>query len=317
MSTASEFDKTGMSPTQIENETKRRQARISAGLPPENPKPAADVGRGNFVNDVDLRTLENLSAENEKYRSRFEQLVEFQKKNLTSSEVKNMGFESGRPPAKLSDKLKGDKADMFTRPSLDALYALNLKVESVAIATAEDFAKISAKIQGMGWPAEEMAPLFWRIARQCVDNSSSQYLDPNGTFEVQGCTLTKDAVLAIIKDQVTLRAFCRAFAPVMWNQMISNKMPPQNWQKKGYTENTKYAAFDTFDYVLNQAAIQPLEGLIRVPTPEEHLAANVNRRLAINGSRRNSRYASYNSEITGGLNGRDVVTDFSTANSTD
>lgn len=57
----------------------------------------------------------------------------------------------------------------------------------------------------------------------------------------------------------------------------------------------------------NGAAIQPVEGLIRRPTPEETIAHNAHKSMAIDKSNRNERLANTNVEYTGGMLGAEIV----------
>lgn len=300
-----------------EAERRKREAAIrarqDAAIDAEEPTNVQETS----VNDVDLRQMENRVQEAKRFLERFNKLKRFQADNMTAGEIKNGGFETGRPKLNIAANLRGDTSNVFTRPSMDALIALDFKAESLAIATAEDLAAITAKFEQLGVPAERLAPLCWSIARYCADTSSSFVADPKGIFEYPGGAITRDAVYAVIKEVTTLRAFCRAFAPVIWNEMLITKRPPAGWHAKGYTASTKYAAFDTFDYVLNPACVQPLEGIIRVPTEEETIAHMTNKRIAIDRNRSNSRFSSTNSLVTGGMFGKDIKTDFHGSNNAD
>nr|WPF45149.1 coat protein [Garlic common latent virus] len=289
------------------------RARQDAAIDSEEPADVLETS----VNDVDLRQMENRVQEAKRFLERFNKLKKFQADNMTAGEIKNGGFETGRPKLNIAANLRGDTSNVFTRPSMDALIALDFKAESLAVATAEDLAAITAKFEQLGVPTERLAPLCWSIARYCADTSSSYVADPKGTFEYPGGAITRDAVYAVIKEVTTLRAFCRAFAPVVWNEMLITKRPPAGWQTKGYTASTKYAAFDTFDYVLNSACVQPLEGIIRVPTDEETIAHMTNKRITIDRNRRNGRFSSTNSLVTGGMFGKDIKTNFNGSNNAD
>lgn len=301
------------------DEARKARMQEMANKQRDDRKGKGKAGEGssqNPVNEIDLNQLENEVAEAGKYLQRFSKLKDFKAQNLTAGTVVNGGFETGRPPLKVADNLRGDTTNAFTRPNLDALMGLRIKPESGRIMTAEELAAISAKLEGLGLPPEETAPLFWSIGRYCADASSSPYLDPKGSYEFSGGAITRDTVIAVIRDHTTLRAFCRAYAPITWNMMLITKTPPANWQSMGYPAEAKFAAFDVFEFVMNPAAIQPLEGLLRVPTSDERLASETHKRLAIDANRRNGRFSSFNSKVTGGLYGHDLATDFTGSNST-
>nr|UOI87893.1 coat protein [Butterbur mosaic virus] len=303
-------------PNLNDQQSKKGKGASSSGGPPPSDSGGGQK-RHTSVNDVSFGELQNSAAESQKLMDRFSKLKDINMKNLSAGGVKNGGFETGRPAPKISDALKGDTSNAFTRPSLDALQMLNIRPESNRMATAEEIAAISAKLEGMGLPPEHTAPLFWAIARYCADTSSSPYSDPKGSFEFPNGAMTRDAVFAIIRDHTTLRQFCRSFAPITWNQMLFNKSPPEGWQRLGYDETTKYAAFDVFDFVTNKAAIQPLEGLLRMPTKEEHIAHETQKRISLDANRRNARFANNSSLVTGGMFGKDVQTKFNGSNNSD
>nr|QFP98440.1 coat protein [Butterbur mosaic virus] len=303
-------------PSLDDQQSKKGKGASSSGGPPPSDTSGGQK-RHTSVNDVNFGELQNSAAESQKLMDRFSKLKGVNMKNLSAGGVKNGGFETGRPSPKILDALKGDTSNAFTRPSLDALQMLNIRPESNRMATAEEIAAISAKLEGMGLPPEHTAPLFWAIARYCADTSSSPYSDPKGSFEFPNGAMTRDAVFAIIRDHTTLRQFCRSFAPITWNQMLFNKSPPEGWQRLGYDETTKYAAFDVFDFVTNKAAIQPLEGLLRMPTKEEHIAHETQKRISLDANRRNARFANNSSLVTGGMFGKDVQTKFNGSNNSD
>nr|QQX32743.1 coat protein [Butterbur mosaic virus] len=309
--------KTPVPTPNIDNQSKKKGQDSSSSGNNETGGGNGDQKRHTGVNDVNFSELQNIAEESQKLMDRFSKLKDVNMKNLSAGGVKNGGFETGRPSPKILDALKGDTSNAFTRPSLDALQMLNIKPESNRMATAEEIAAISAKLEGMGLPPEHTAPLFWAIARYCADTSSSPYSDPKGSFEFPGGAMTRDAVFAIIRDHTTLRQFCRSFAPITWNQMLFNKSPPEGWQRLGYDETTKYAAFDVFDFVTNKAAIQPLEGLLRMPTKEEQIAHETQKRLSLDANRRNARFANNSSLVTGGMFGKDVQTKFDGSNNSD
>nr|AHI46537.1 coat protein [Garlic common latent virus] len=289
------------------------RARQDAAIGPQE---RADV-QETRVKDVDLRQMVHWVQQAKRFLELFNKLQKFQADDMTAGEIQNGVFETGRSKLNIARNLLRDTSNVFTRPCKDPLIALDFKAESFAVATAEDLAAITAKFEQLGGPTERLAPLCWSIARYCADTSSSYVADPKGTFEYPGGAITRDAVYAVIQEVTTLRAFCRAFAPVVWNEMLITKRPPAGWQTKGYTASTKYAAFDPFDYVLNSACVQPLEGIIRVPTDEETIAHMTNKRITIDRNRRNGRFSSTNSLVTGGMFGKDIKTNFNGSNNAD
>lgn len=263
----------------------------------------SNIRGSNAVNDVDFAMEDEHTSTMRKYEERFNKLKEKCMKDLSCISISNCGWETGRPKANIADSLKGDASNIFTRPSMDALLIRNFTPESNNMATAEELAKISAKVQALGAPEENLAEVFWDVAMYCATAGSSPNINPQGSISVGGKVITRDMVFAVIKEYSTLRKVCRSYAPIVWNYMLLNEQPPANWDSKGFSENTKYAAFDTFDAVTNKAAIQPLEGLIRSPTDAERIAFATHKKLALAKNSNNNRYANTSAEVTGGLFG--------------
>nr|WLS55771.1 coat protein [Blackberry calico virus] len=120
------------------------------------------------------------------------------------------------------------------------------------------------------------------LAMACYHNGASRYvtleeLSPHGV------------PLASIKDLVevhcTLRQFCMYYAKICYNRGRATKTPPANWAAKGFKEDSKYAAFDFFAGVLNDAAPKPRSGMRFLPTEAEIAAHAVNSTMAISESR--------------------------------
>ncbi|AFP73392.1 coat protein [Sweet potato C6 virus] len=255
----------------------------------------------------DKTAIEALIKLSEEMTQRFDDIENFSRDHVPVHKVKNANFFDHRNKTPVSDKLKVDKSNIFSNPTIDNLEEMVWQSESNGLASAEALAKISAKIQGLGYPREDMAQLFWDLSRYCANTSSSAQMKPEGVFEHSNGTVSKAAVLAVIKDQSTLRKVCRSYAPIVWNHMLITNSPPSDWQARGFTESTKYAAFDFFDFILNPAAVQPLEGLIRTPTDDETIAHATYKRIALDKHARNKRFANYSSEITGGKFGPDLT----------
>nr|WAK97817.1 CP [Garlic latent virus] len=272
-------------------------------LPTRDPGPIPERERSKNCYDVGIMEREGFGAVLRRSVDRFNKLKYKCLSELSSVHVTNCGWESGRPKAQLAGSLKGDASNIFTRLSMDALLVRNYAPESNNLATAEELAKISAKVQAIGAPEECLAEVFGDICMYCASAGSSPNVNPKGTISVGGKVVTRDMVVAVIKEDTTLRQFCRCYAPLLWNYMLLNEQPPANWDAKGFTENTKNAAFDELDAVTNNAAIQPLEGLIRAPTDAERIAFATHKKLALAKNSQNSRYANTSVEVTGGFFG--------------
>lgn len=290
----------------VENERRaeeeRRAASASRTKPDEKGKgPLRTEESGHSVNDIDFSEVESYVAQAARMFTRFKKLQAIAEKNMTANELKNGGFETGRPKARISDHMKGDSASAFTSPSFDYMQSMKLQSESIAVATAEIIARITAKWINMGMPTVDTMWTCIALARYCADVGSSPYMNPSGSLEFpSGGAMTRDTAVSIVREFCSLRAFCRMYARCVWAQMLITEIPPAGWQAKGYPKEARYAAFDTFDYVTNSSTVAPLDGVLREPTAVELNAHATHKALAINKSRRNARYASYNYEVTSG-----------------
>nr|UTQ10558.1 coat protein [Citrus leaf blotch virus] len=117
----------------------------------------------------------------------------------------------------------------------------------------------------------------FEFAISCGSRSTSDKDPYDGIMKISGKSFVrKDFAYAIRTSGVTVRQFCAAFANLYWNFNLARNTPPENWRKKGFTEGTKFAAFDFFYAVGSNAAI-PTEAdgsvrLMRPPTNEENEA---------------------------------------------
>nr|QQG34687.1 CP [Caper carlavirus 1] len=228
--------------------------------------------------------------------------------------VTNPCFEIGRPRLNPTADMKGDVTNPYNRVSIDQLIRIKPKAISNNIATSEEIAKVSVKIEGMGVPTNYVQSVILQAVIYCKDASSSAYLDPQGSFEFPGGMIGADAVLAILKsDAATLRRICRLYAPITWNYMLTHNAPPSDWAAMGFDYRDRFAAFDCFDYIENEAAVKPLEGLIRSPTPREYIAHSTHRSIVLDRAARNEKLANYGVEITGGMLGERIERDFTKA----
>lgn len=283
-------------------EEESRRASASHTKPEDKGKgPLIPEDSGHTVNDIDFSMLESHVAQAARMYTRFKKLQAIAEKNMTANELKNGGFETGRPKARIADHMKGDSASAFTSPSFDYMQSMKLQSESIAVATAEIIARITAKWSNMGMPTVDTMWTCIALARYCADVGSSPYMNPSGSLEFpSGGAMTRDTAVSIVREYCSLRAFCRMYARCVWAQMLITEIPPAGWQAKGYPKEARYAAFDTFDYVTNSSTVAPLDGVLREPTAVELNAHATHKALAINKSRRNYRYANFSHEVTSG-----------------
>lgn len=234
-------------------------------------------------------------------------LIELMASKRHNSTLSNISFEIGRPSLEPTPEMRRNPENPYSRFSIDELFKMEIRSVSNNMANTEQMAQITADIAGLGVPTEHVAGVILKVVIMCASVSSSVYLDPAGTVEFSTGAVPLDSIIAIMKNRAGLRKVCRLYAPVVWNYMLVQNRPPSDWQAMGFQWNARFAAFDTFDYVTNGAAIQPVEGLIRRPTPEETIAHNAHKSMAIDKSNRNERLANTNTEYTGGMLGAEIV----------
>lgn len=250
------------------------------------------------LEDVDSDVL--TEPINDVLEARFEKLKAALIGMQSPNQYTNLGLEVGRPDLKPMDHLVPDMSSMFARPSIDILAHSKVRPSCNEVATAEELLQIQMKLQALGVPEKSIRVIAHDMGMYCTANSASPHMNPKGSFEVDGRVVARDLVGAVIKEFTTLRQFCRAYAPCIFQHMLLHETPPPNWQAKGFPKEAQYAAFDFFDYVMNPACIQPLEGLIRMPTNEETIAFETHKRKCLNKRANNDRFASFDADITGG-----------------
>ncbi|ACI06093.1 coat protein [Phlox virus M] len=258
---------------------------------------------------------ENMTEEEATLEQRLDSLRNWLRERRSATRVTNPGLETGRPQLKLASDMRPDPTNPYNRPSIDELSKIMPRAISNNMATSEDMMRIYVNLEGLGVPTEQVQKIVIQAVIYCKDASSSAYLDPRGSFEWPGGAITADAVLAVLKrDAETLRRVCRLYAPVTWNYMLTHNAPPSDWAAMGFQYEDRFAAFDCFDYVVNAAAVQPLEGLIRRPTPREQIAHNTHKDLALRAANRNQAFGNTSTEITGGKNGPELTRDYRKSN---
>lgn len=263
----------------------------------------------------DLGTRKAASNEEASLEQRLDSLREFLRERRGAIRVTNPGLETGRPKLQLAADMRPDPTNPYNRPSIEALSRIKPIAVSNNMATSEDMMRVYVDLEGLGVPTEHVQQVVIQAVLFCKDASSSVFLDPRGSFEWPRGAITADAVLAVMKkDAETLRRVCRLYAPVTWNHMLTHNSPPSDWAAMGYQYEDRFAAFDCFDYVENTAAVQPLEGLIRRPTPREKIAHSTHKDIVLRGANRNQVFGSLNAEVTGGMNGPELTRDFRKSN---
>ncbi|UQZ09539.1 putative capsid protein [Freshwater macrophyte associated alphaflexi-like virus 1] len=133
---------------------------------------------------------------------------------------------------------------------------------------------------------EQFSNTLFAFAVYCADNGASDKATFLGDYTPSAtapANVPFSSVADAVKRQCTIRQFCGYYAQNVWNYLLSTG-PPMNWEKKGFTPATKYAAFDFFDAVSIKTAVSPIS-LLREPTLDELNANKTNAHAAIVNAR--------------------------------
>nr|QVD99729.1 coat protein [Banmivirus BanMMV] len=204
--------------------------------------------------------------------------------------------------SKRLEKKEYDGSSMFTQPSLEQMAKFEFKTICLDIASKTELEWISESWNmRLNLPKEKNFETALEIAEVCRHNGSSSDI----TFKGRGKSgIELSALVAAIREICPLRQFCRAYANLVWEKSLAERNPPQHWQKRGFKEKVKYAAFDFLDAVGSDAAIMPPTGISRLPTDEELNANLAAKSIAvINSARRKGNNTVQNLEVTGGRSG--------------
>lgn len=161
-------------------------------------------------------------------------------------------------------------------PKLDDLQLLNFEVTANAVASRETVTAIlnDLKAKSQAANSSDLVSLAWA----CYHNGASRLASLSS---VSPCGVSHAAMKDIAEVHGTLRQLCMFYAKVIYDLARRRNIPPANWSAKGFTEETRFAAFDFFNGVLSPAAIEPEGGMKYRPTPAEQKAHATNAKMAI------------------------------------
>nr|AVA30212.1 coat protein [Asian prunus virus 2] len=208
-------------------------------------------------------------------------------KGLSLGSRQRLVFEKARQRAQVDIEADRDSlappfasADPFSRPKVQDVQRFSYEPSSPDISTAEEIEHIRSDLVRAGVPESTLTFSMWDIARYCADAGSSASTEFIGTSSYSG-RVTRMEIASVIKKHTTLRRYCGFYAKIVWNIMLSTNIPPSGWVKKGYKKNTRFSAFDFFEQVSNNAALEPENGLVREPNHEELVASQVNKGISL------------------------------------
>nr|ABF74754.1 coat protein [Paris polyphylla virus X] len=176
-------------------------------------------------------------------------------------------------------------SDPTKAPSMKEVLKLIYSPTTATVATPAEIitiAKVWVDVDKV--PANLVPSACWDLARAFADIGASSKSELNGdTPALAG--LSRRKLAQSIRAICSIRQFCMYFASIVWNILIDTGTPPASWVRLGYTEETRFAAFDFFEGVGHPAALMPAEGLIREPSALERTAHATNKRVALHRDR--------------------------------
>lgn len=136
------------------------------------------------------------------------------------------------------------------------------------------------------------------MARACYDNGSSPFTKYPGLYEINGKSFRLSDLAAIIRRHTTMRRFAGYWAKTIYSLAILQNEPPAKWMKKGYSANTKYAAFDFFA-ALGSNTTPPPKEIPEIKPSDAEIAANLTAKQ-IQLARSTNKLRNLNPEVNGG-----------------
>ncbi|AHA56696.1 coat protein [Donkey orchid symptomless virus] len=158
----------------------------------------------------------------------------------------------------------------------DSFLILDETISSNSIATLAEVQKIHTAL------GENAPKISLALAFACADQGASAYVIPVGKHGTMELSRAAD----IVRKVCTLRQFCMYYSKVVYDSMKSRDRAPANWVRKGFSYETRFAAFDFFSGTYSAAAPDPPYTLRYRPTPEEIAMHNKNAYALIEMSRR-------------------------------
>nr|BDX36164.1 coat protein [Plantago asiatica mosaic virus] len=184
-------------------------------------------------------------------------------------------------------------------PTSDALNAMTFAVSSPSVPTAEELATITQGLTTLGVPADSLLSHALAVVNACFDAGSSAFVTLSGPSPT--ATISLAQIAGVVKVTTTLRKFCRFYAKIIWNARLSRNLPPAGFARANIKFEHRWAGFDFFDGLLNPAALEPIGGLTRTPTPDEVTANETARSLNLFEARASSsNLASTSTQFTRG-----------------
>lgn len=112
------------------------------------------------------------------------------------------------------------------------------------------------------------------MARACYDNGTSPYTTYGGVYKVRSTEFRLSDLAAVIRGYTTMRRFAGHWAKTIYSLAVYDNEPPSKWAKRGFSYNTRFAAFDFFN-ALTSPQSPPPKGVPEITPPDSEIAANL------------------------------------------
>nr|QED44269.1 CP [Garlic virus A] len=208
--------------------------------------------------------------------------------------VNPFGQSQTRPLGSRNPPNSNTATDEFAEfmPAATDFESLTKDVESNSVASKliirEIFDMLQAKQQGA--TAKDLFSLAWT----CYHNGSSRFV----TLSTEApCGMAHSELKDLVENYCTLRQFCGFYAKACYVAGKQQNKPPANWSRKGYQDDSKFAAFDFFNAVLSDSSPKPPGGMRFKPTDAEILAHSMNAKMSIVESRRATNMVSTRADL--------------------
>nr|QED44431.1 CP [Garlic virus E] len=195
-----------------------------------------------------------------------------------------------RDPRNGSNISTNDQNDLM--PAVNDFEALTADVESNSVASRTTVREILDMLQAkrQGATPKDLFSLAWT----CYHNGSSRFV----TLATNApCGMPHAELKDLVENYCTLRQFCGFYAKACYVTGKQQNKPPANWSRKGYQDESKFAAFDFFNAVLSDSSPVPPGGMRFKPTDAEILGHSMNAKMSIVESRRASNTVSTRADL--------------------
>nr|UHS16757.1 coat protein [Garlic virus A] len=166
-------------------------------------------------------------------------------------------------------------------PAVTEFETLTRDIESNSVASKSIIREILDMLRAkrQGATPKDLFSLAWT----CYHNGSSRFVTLNTDAP---CGIAHSELKDLVENYCTLRQFCGFYAKACYVAGKQQNKPPANWSRKGYQDESKFAAFDFFNAVLSDSSPSPPGGMRYKPTDAEILAHSMNAKMSIVESRR-------------------------------